>query len=88
MPLVMLVHIKRRDPHLSACAQYLKEALKRKHLSEMGLRARLASVSTLNEQLQAEVRCDGVWIVVPKPKACELRGWREGLRFGICALLL
>ncbi|KAL8432886.1 hypothetical protein ACSSS7_004289 [Eimeria intestinalis] len=34
--------------------QYLKEALKRKHLFEMELRARISSLLTLNEELQAE----------------------------------
>lgn len=35
--------------------QHLQEALKRKHVAEMKLRAHIASLAAVNEQLQAEV---------------------------------
>ncbi|OEH73918.1 hypothetical protein cyc_03518 [Cyclospora cayetanensis] len=46
--------MQRRLRMLENEREYLKEALKRKHFTEMELRTRLSSVSALNEQLQAE----------------------------------
>ncbi|KAL8273011.1 hypothetical protein Esti_003064 [Eimeria stiedai] len=53
-PAKMLLALQQKLQVIAGEREYLKEALRRKHLFEMELRAKVSSLSTLNEELQAE----------------------------------